>query len=922
MRSVVARARSLWRGIRRREQLDAEMSDEFRLHVELRAEDLLRGGVSLAEARRQARIEFGSADHYKDVGAESRGLRRFDGLRVSWLDFKLGFRMLARYPGLTIVGSIAMAFAIAVGAAGFELIGIMLRPTVPLDEGDRIVALTLWDAANRRSESRLLHDLDVWRSELRTVEQVSAFRTVDRNLITEIGGRGEPVVVAEMSASAFPLARVRPLLGRTVTEADELPGAASVAVIGWDVWQSRFGGDANILGRTARLGNTSVTIVGVMPAGYRFPAFHSVWTPLRLRGADYPQGLGPGISRAFARLKPGVSISEAQGELKTIGARHAAELPSTHAQLRPEVVPYARSFLQMNGTERLAISSVNFFLVMLMVLVCGNVALLMFARAASRESEIVVRTALGASRARIITQLFAEALVLGGVALVIGLTIAAVSHRLEMTILAADANRRWPFWFKDSLSPETVFYAIGLTLLGAAVAGVLPALKVTRGLDARLRQAAAGVSGPQFGGVWTVLIVAQIAVTVAFPVAAFFTRRDAAQIEALDLGLPSREFLTANVVMDREVASPSGVDTSEAGYRARFRATSLELERRLEAHPSVAGVTFATLLPSMNHPQRDVEIQGDADTTRRSASVASVAVDYFQVASVRPLAGRGFLERDLTSDVKPIVVNQSFVIDVLGGRNAIGRRVRFVSDAKRSGSITSPPMAREGARNIRATSGQPPEPWYEIVGVVRDLGMRDGSNPEIRGGGIYQLLEPGAAVPVFAAIHVKGDARGFAPTLRTIATALDPTLRLDQIMPMNELQDSALRGIAFWFVALLLVSGVALLLSLSAIYSVMAFAVARRTREIGIRIALGSDRRRILASIFARPVKQVALGVVAGAGLVALLSYMVLDTLTLRETMIVALYAASMMIVCMIACVVPTRRVLAVQPTEALRADG
>ena len=923
--TLIARMRSLWRGARHRSAVDAEMSEEFRVHMEMRATDLVRAGLSPAEAARQARVEFGSVDHYKDVGAASRGLRRYDELRVSWLDFKLGFRMLARYPGLTVVGGIAMAFAIAIGAAVFEFIAQTLHPTLPLNEGNRVVAIRMWDAAASQGEQRLLHDFVAWRAEVQSLEEISAFRTLDRNLITENGARGDPVIVAEMSASGFVLTRTRPLFGRVLTDADERPGADAVAVVGYDLWQSRFNGDRAVLGRVVRLGSALVTVVGVMPKGFAFPAYHSVWMPLRLNPNDYPVGGGPGLTRVFARLRPGVSMRDAQKELNAITARRAVEFPETHAHLRPQVMPYAKSFFLMSGAQEWALSSVNLFLAMLMVLVCGNVALLMFARATSREAEIVVRTALGASRARIILQLFAEALVLGGVALAFGLAVAGIAHARALGILASEAPGRWPYWNHPGLSPITILYAVGLTLVGAIVAGVLPALKVTRGLDGRLRQAAAGVGSHNFGGIWTTLIAAQIAITVAFPVTAFLTNRDAVQIQSLDLGLPAREYLTAQVAMDRDVAPGRGVDTTTAGYRARFRTTALELQRRIETQAAVSGAAFASLLPGMDHPQRDVEVEGvPSDRSHsRGVSFASVTADYFRVMGARLFAGRSFVAADLESDVHPVVVNQAFVREVLGDRNAIGRRFRYVSAAKKSGSITSPPIGRERAGGGGRRDATPvEEPWNVIVGVVSNLGMTDGSDPHETGAGVYHLVEPGPVFPLFMAVHARGDARAFGPTLRAVATALDPTLRIDSVLPLNELQDANLRGISFWFRGLVAVSGMALLLSLAAIYAVMAFTVSRRTREIGVRVALGASRTSIVKTIVARPLGQVVIGVAAGAVLVALLVYEAVDGMTIREGAFVAGYALLMMAVCLLACIVPARRALAIEPTEALRADG
>ena len=470
---IIARARSLWRGVRGSSRLQAEMDEEFRLHQELRAADLVRDGLTLAAAARQARLEFGSTERFKDEGRRSRGLRRFDDLRVSWLDFKLGFRMLARYPGLTLVGGLAMAFAIWVGAATFELVTQVIRPTLPLPGGDRIVAIRNWDTEASRPESRALHDFVAWRDELKAVRELGAYRTLERNLITG-DGHGEPVEVAEISASAFRLVRVAPLLGRSLIDADEQAGAPPVAVIGHDVWQARFGGDPAVVGQTVRFGSTRTTVVGVMPEGFAFPVAQSFWVPLRLNALDHARRDGPSID-IFGRLAPDATLQEAQAELTTLGKRAAADFPTTHARLVPQVMPYARSVVDVTGWQSLAVLSMNLPLALFLALVCGNVALLLFARAATRESEIVVRSALGASRGRIIMQLFAEALVLGGMAALVGLAAAGFGLRWAMSIVEAEFlnGDRLPFWFSDRLSPTTVLYAAALTVFGVVISNVM-----------------------------------------------------------------------------------------------------------------------------------------------------------------------------------------------------------------------------------------------------------------------------------------------------------------------------------------------------------------------------------------------------------------------------------------------------------------
>ena len=908
---LVARARSLWHLIRRRRDVETEMTAEFHTHIALRADDLTRHGLGRAEALRQARLEFGSAERYKDEARASLGVDRIDALRVSWLDFKLGFRMLARYPGLTIVGGIAMAFAIWLGAGAFELVSQALWPKMRIPGAERMVGIHLWDALRNEREPRALYEFVTWRSQLRSVRDLGAFRTVRRNLVTS-DGVGEPVEIAEISATAFRVTSTPPVLGRALVDGDEASGAPPVVVIGEDLWQSRFAGDPDVIGNTIRLGRTSSTVVGVMPRSYRFPVNHGFWAPLRVAELQYEPREGPNI-RIFGRLAPGASIEEARAELEAIGRRTALDFPATHEHLRPELRPYALSNLSMDGWEKAAVGAFQVPLLLLIVLICGNVALLIFARAATRESELAVRAALGASRARIIMQLFAEALVLGGIAAVIGLLAAGPGVAWVLRVAEVDmmSGQKFPFWWHGSLSPTTVVYAAGLTLFAAAIAGVVPALKMTRGMSS-LQKASAGGGGVRLGGLWTAVVIAQVAVTVAFPGITFLVQRSGAQRSA-DVGIAAREYLSARIEMDRDPGPGEGTDTSHAAFLARYGRTLGEVRQRLAAHPGVAGVTFANALPGMMHPHRLVEVDGDAGApldprwpNGYRVSDGWVDIDYFDVLGAPVITGRGFHAGDLDSSAVTVLVNQSFVRRVLGDRNPIGRRIRYVYSG---GSVPVIPEQERG-------------PWYEIVGVVRDLGM-DTRVGDPKVAGFYHPMRPGHSYPVQVAVHVRGNTDAFVPTFRTIAAQVDPALRLYDVQRIDQITRGELQGVRFWFQLFAGISAMALLLSLAGIYAVMSFTVARRTREIGIRVALGASQRRVIAAIFRKPVIQVAIGVAAGSAVVAFVVWAEgKGTVTPVQVTFIVLYALLMMGVCLLACVVPTRRALGVEPTEALRGDA
>ena len=337
---LMARVRSLWRGVVRTRQVDADLYEEFRLHIELRAADLVRAGMTPAEAARKARAEFGSTEYHVEKARNARGLGWFDEMRFSWLDLKLGLRMLVKYPGLTLVGGLSMAFAIWVGAGTFEAIRQLVFPTIPLPDADRIVMLQNWDASANRPELRATHDFVAWRGSLQSVQDLGAYRAVTQNLmITE--GLAEPVFTAEVSAAAFRVLRVPPVLGRTLVESDEQAGAPLVAVIGYDLWQSRFNGDSGVVGRTVRLTGAPATIVGVMPDGFAFPRTQELWVPLRIDVSGYDRRQGMTI-RIFGRLAPGASLEQARTELTNLGRIAAGDFPRDSPAPPPAAVHVCR----------------------------------------------------------------------------------------------------------------------------------------------------------------------------------------------------------------------------------------------------------------------------------------------------------------------------------------------------------------------------------------------------------------------------------------------------------------------------------------------------------------------------------------------------------------------------------------------------
>ncbi|MEW5929205.1 MAG: ABC transporter permease [Gemmatimonadota bacterium] len=810
-------------------------------------------------------------------------------LRFSWLDFKVGFRMLARYPGLTLVGTVAIAVAIALGTLYFEAVNKWQNPRLPVRDAHRVVSIRNWDASAMATEDRSLHDFAAWREQARTVDHLGAAVVFVRNLATE-DGRVEPVRGAEVTASAFRLMGTPALLGRGLTERDERPGEPPVVVISHALWKSRFGSDPGVLGRTVKLGTATATVVGVMPEGFGFPVRERIWTPLRADGSTLAPRTGPAVS-VFGRLAPGASMDDARAELGAIGARAAARSPETHKNLRPRVTAYAKPLAEGGQAlmMRNVIYVVNGIFLMLLAVICANVATLVFARTATRGWEITVRNALGASRGRIVAQLFVEALVLAGVAAVLGLVLAKLAMRWALGLAAGSGAL--PFWIDAGLSWRTVAYTALLTLLGAAIVGILPALRVTRvDVHDALRNEGAARSRLRFGGFWTAVIVVQVAITVAFlPLAAggvFESNRFRQRAE----GIGAERYLAASIGMDRE---DHGGDP--AAFAARARLGFDELERRLRAEPGVEQVAFADRLPVEDQFKYRIEVDtaaGAPSTGLRTSTLVQVSGGFFAAFGTRVVAGRGFEPLDFETG-RVLVVNQSFARHVFGGRSPVGQRVRIV----------------EGEDD-----GAAGEEWYEVVGMVGDFGWQL-PRPEEQSA-MYRPRLPAPGADVSLAVRV-ADPDAFAPRLRAVAADVDPTIRLTDVQPLARVgggeaaMNWTLTSVAW------LVSSIVLLLAATGIHSLMSFTVARRTREIGIRAALGASPGRIVAGIFSRAFLQVGAGVLAGSALAALLGLG-----SAREVLLLLAADATMLLAGLVACAVPLRRALRIDPTEALRAEG
>ena len=809
------------------------------------------------------------------AGGWADAVRGVTGPGISWLDVKLAVRVLVRYPGLTAAAGLGITIAMVVSVGFFSSNYWYFNPTVPLPGGDRLVGLENRDPRTYQPERHALYYFVTWRNQLKSVESLTASRTIARNLI--VPGRAiEQILVSEITPSGFRLAGVPPMLGRTLVDDDAAPGAPPVLVIGFDVWRNEFDAVPDIVGRTVRLGSTEHTIVGVMPAGFAFPVNHRYWKPLTIDAMPAP-GKGPEIYIS-GRLAPGADMDGAQAELAVIGTRLSEELPATHGNLQPEVQPYTYPFAGMTRRSTSDLPLLNVLFTLVLIVVCANVAILVYARTATRMGELAVRSALGASRSRIVGQLFAESLVLTGAAGTLGVWIVALALEWARRI-----HLQPEFWRDYRLPADAVAYAAGLAVLAAVITGVLPALQATgRRLQINLMHFNYG-GGLRLGRTWTSLVVAQVAIAVAtVPIIVALSWSELHAVASQPAFAVDR-FLTGVLAGD----SPERL--------ARRRA---DLSTRLDAQPGFAAHSFVRTLP---FAEPSLRASLDDDTASYPAQSAVVDRAFFTVLELPVLAGRSFLPADSDAGATDVVVINRAFSDRLGG-HSLGRRLRY-----REEDPANPLTVKTRV--------------YDIVGIVENAETNLFSRGLIEPS-IYHPLKDAERGRAAVLIRLRGiDTATASDALRGLVADVDPNVTVDTI-PVSVLQHGRqrLRNIAGAAIGVAVTS--VLLLSAAGIYAMMSFTVAQRQREIAIRLALGAQAGQLLGAVFSRALRQVAVGVGAGIGLALLLDRSANgEALMGYGPPLISATIVAIAIVSLLATFGPARRGLRIEPSAGLRGE-
>jgi putative ABC transport system permease protein len=827
-------------------------------------------------------------------------------LGISPIDVRLGVRMLVKTPALTIVSTVALAIAIAIVAGFHTATEFMVRPpALPVPDGDRVVAIWQVDTSTGERGVQTLGDMLTWDRELDTLEGVGGYRLQERAVTVD--GITRFAHAAEITPSAFGMLRVPPTLGRPLVDGDTEPGGPAVVLIGFDFWQTAFDADPSAVGTTIRIGGDAHTIVGVMPDGFEFPQSEQIWTPIPISGTSLNPDQGPPIDFAVGRLAPGASLDEADVEIQVAAAALATEYPETHAQLRPRVARYSESFLESGEPGLITLMhAARAAIGIILLVVAVNVGALIYARNAARLGEIAIRMALGASRRRVVMQMFIEALVLGSLAAVAGLGILLwpIAQFGEIFDSFRAQGDGIPYWFEVHLGAKTLLLVAGLTLVSAILTGALPALKLTsRGVQTQLARLQQGSGGMKFGRTTTAIVVSQVALSVALLTVG------GAQLQTFikdwwshDDGGPARsQALTADIDWDIDAAGGDSEDPREALARAEARR---ELGRRAVGELGAEGATFGRY-QGVRFFVPDTPNFDPAPPGLRWTYMTSVDPGYFDVRGLKVLAGRAFREGDISDTAAPVaIVNEAFVRTMLPSGDPVGQRIRPFDP------------------RTRQTSGE----WLNVVGVAEDLPALEisqrGPTWTTRPTVFVPLEETASGVRMW--IRARGEPERLIGPLQALAADIDPTMVVHRAQTLAESDRASLTLAGLYGLAVGFFVFAALLLSTTGVYAMMSFTATQRTREIGIRTALGAPARRVVSAIFSRAIMQLGIGTAFGLAL----GYLGADgPFALSGGLFAegpgATIGAAILIVAMglIACGRPMRRALSVPPTVALRSD-
>ena len=799
-------------------------------------------------------------------------------------DIRVAARALGRQPGIALIAVLALALGIGLPAGLFSIIRSVLWRGLPIEDNQHVLSLERRPIGGSGEGWGVLpRDLSLWRETQRSFEELAAFDLADVALRIERGA--DRARAAFVSANLFDVLRARPAIGRALQPGDDTPGAEPVTVLSQSLWRDRFQSDPGVIGRTVFVDGRPHTVVGVMPEGFHFPIEQDLWVPLILPAGAELDAQFPSFN-VVGRLRPGMSEDAARAEFAQIAQRVADRWPDSNQNMTVTIKSLTLQF--MGETPQFQMYVLLAAVIGVLIIACINVANLLLVRAVQRVRELAVRAALGAGRGVLFGQLLLESALLAAVGGVLGVGVAFAGVRGLAALIGPD---RLPFWAVLRLDGPTLLFVLALTIVAALVAGALPAIRATKAsVTDILKDESRGASSLRVGRIMQGMVVLQIAISLALVINTGLMLVGLRNVQQVGLGFATNDVVTAQVTF------PDGYDRDA---RLRF---FTDVEQRIRTAAGVSAATIASALPTARAGLVRFALDGQTYTEDRSLPVTRrvIASDgFFDTWDVPVIRGRPFAGDD--ADSEPVViVNQRFAVRFFPGGDALGQRIRL-------GNLDTG------------------DAWRTIVGIAPDLwaaglDATDERNPAA----VYVPITQ--TVPTAASIAVRAGTTPaqVAEVIRAAVAAVDNDVPVFDVLGMpGVIEDNS------WFygmaAAIVGVCGfAALLLAIIGLYGVVAFAVGRRIREFGIRMAVGASPAKILALVLERAGIQIAIGVGIGVLLASAISRAVATLMFDVDPVDIVIFAtvsAILILVNIAATWIPAHRAARTDPLVALRAE-
>ncbi len=805
-------------------------------------------------------------------------------------DIRSGVRMLVKYPTLSVVAMLTLGLGIGLSTTVFCVVNGGLFKGLPFPDAGRVVAVVETNPSQQQPLQPVsVQDIAVFLSRQTSFEHLGAYSFGAINLSTA-DGRPERFSGGLLTAEAFQALGVQPILGRSLRAGDDRAGAEPVILLSYSLWRDRYAGAADIVGTSIRANSVYRTVIGVMPEKFGFPIREAAWMPLTLDPLASQRGSGPSYLM-IARLKPGATVSQARAQAATIAGQIAADFPKTNSRISADVTPYAKSVL---GPQIYALLYTMLGAgIGVLLIACVNVSNLLVARASLRRREVAVRIALGASRYRVVRQHLTEVLVLALVGAGIGVVMSVFGSRWFTQAISVNPP---PFWMSFDLDYHVLLFVLGLIVLASLMAGTLPALHAAGvQVGSVLKDDSRSSTSASLGRFSNALVVAELAVSCGLLIAAGLMVKSVVQLRNVQMPFGIENILTARV--DLPLAS---YPDSAASIRFFER-----LLPKLQAIPGVEAATLSDGLPAAGNGAIPVEVEGKSYQADHSdaplAREGIITLGYFDTFQTKILSGRDFTTGDVATSQPVAIINASLARTQFPGVDPIGRQMK------------------------RFPQSGHPEPWMTIVGVVPDLIMEGIGNNNASPVGYYiPISQSDVANSVRIALRTRGEASSMTALARAAVNSLDNDLAIYQIDTMRTVIDRQTWFYTIFGTFFMAFGFCALFLAAAGLYGVMSFAVTQRTREIGVRSALGAQGGQLILLVMRRSVIQLAIGLVLGLGLALLASgalQPVLYHVNPRDVMVFVTVVATLAAASLIASFLPARRVTRIDPVRALAAE-